>query len=101
MKHERRVLAAWIVGGQLVTLPCVGLATMMGALGVRPETDMATRAVLFALPCVPCGHPVPRTRKPGDRGQETGIRSQAVETKKQEPDNKNQEPRTRNLPTNH
>jgi acid phosphatase family membrane protein YuiD len=50
VKHEGRVLAAWIVGGQLLTLPCLALGTMMGAIAIRPETDPATRVLVYALP---------------------------------------------------
>ena len=50
MAHGRGVLAAWILGGQLLTLPCVGLATMMGAIAMRPETDLATRVMFYSLP---------------------------------------------------
>jgi hypothetical protein len=50
VKHERRVLAAWIVGGQLLTLPCLALGTMMSAIAIRPETDPATRVMVYSLP---------------------------------------------------
>jgi hypothetical protein len=50
VKDGRRVLAAWIVGGQLLALPCLGLGAMMGALAIRPESDPATRVMVFSLP---------------------------------------------------
>ena len=50
LRDGRRVLAAWIVGLQILAFPCLAFGTMMGAIGIRPETDLLIRVIVYSLP---------------------------------------------------